>query len=261
MKIPIYQVDAFTSEVFSGNPAAVCLLDGWLPDSMLQAIAAENNLSETAFLVRDGDGYALRWFTPLTEVWLCGHATLASACVLFDLKEWPHETVCFQTIRSGKLIVEKKEHLFEMDFPSRPPVGNRPAGELIGALGIRPQKVLYSEEDWLVIVESEESVRDLEPDFNAIARLDCRGVIVTARGEKADFVSRFFAPKVGVAEDPVTGSSHCVLTPYWAGLLQKESLHALQVSKRGGELFCRDRGKRVSIAGKAALYLEGMISV
>ncbi len=261
MRIPIYQVDAFTSQVFSGNPAAVCLLNDWISDSMLQAIAAENNLSETAFLVRNGDGFDLRWFTPKTEVALCGHATLASACVLFDLQKWPEKNVCFQTRKSGRLIVEKKDHLFEMDFPARPPACELSVDSLSKIIGVLPLEVLNSEEDILAVLETEQSVRDLKPDFTALAGLDCRGLIVTARGEKVDFVSRFFAPAVGVPEDPVTGSAHCVLVPYWAGVLKKNNLHALQVSRRGGELFCRDRGERVSIAGEAALYLEGTISI
>ncbi len=274
MRIPIYQVDAFTSDVFSGNPAAVCFLNDWISDSILQAIAAENNLSETAFIVQDGDEFELRWFTPVTEVALCGHATLASAYVLFESLGWRERTVNFKTSKSGRLIVEKKGDLFEMDFPSRPPAVEAPGGSDPGAgfdcgrrpgfaemLGAAPIKVLSSEEDILAVFESEQIVRGLKPDFNALAGLDCRGVIVTARGERVDFVSRFFAPAFGIAEDPVTGSSHCVLTPYWAGVLKKTSMHAMQVSKRGGDLFCQDRGKRVGIAGKAALYLEGTISI
>jgi len=278
MKIPIYQVDAFTSKVFSGNPAAVCLLNDWISDSTLQAIAAENNLSETAFMVRESEGFELRWFTPATEVALCGHATLACAYVLFDLLGWRESAVSFKTRKSGWLIVEKRDDLFEMDFPSRPPVGELPVGAGLARndgfardelkargftrmLGVAPTKVLGSEEDILVVLENEQRVRDLEPNLTALARMDCRGLIVTARGKSADFVSRFFAPAVGIPEDPVTGSSHCVLVPYWAGVLKKESLHAIQVSKRGGELFCRDRGSRVSIAGRAALYLEGVITI
>lgn len=261
MKVPIYQVDAFASGVFSGNPAAVCLLDDWISDSTLQSIAVENNLSETAFLVRSGGGFELRWFTPATEVALCGHATLASAYVLFELHRWSDKKICFQTRKSGELVVEKKDHLLEMDFPSRPAAFAVQAAGLGEILGAAPMEVLGSEEDMLVVLESEQSVRDLKPDITAVSGLDCRGLIVTARGKQADFVSRFFAPRVGVPEDPVTGSAHCVLTPYWAKVLNKKDLHAIQVSRRGGELFCRDRGNRVSIAGKAVLYLEGMIFV
>jgi len=261
VKIPIYQVDAFTSEVFSGNPAAVCLLDHWAPDSTLQAIAAENNLSETAFVVQNRGEFDLRWFTPITEVALCGHATLASAYVLFERQKWPQQKIRFQTRKSGQLIVGKKDRMFEMDFPSRPPTPERSADGFFEILGVPPIIVLNSDEDILVVVESEQAVRDLKPDFTALAGLNCRGLIVTARGDRADFVSRFFAPAVGVQEDPVTGSAHCVLVPYWAGLLKRKNLHAIQVSKRGGELFCRDRGKRVIIAGEAAMYMEGTIEI
>lgn len=261
MKIPIYQVDAFTSQVFSGNPAAVCLLENWLDDSLLQAIAAENNLSETAFLVRSKDGFDLRWFTPLVEVDLCGHATLASACVLFDCKNWPDESIRFQTRKSGQLAVTKHNGFLEMDFPKRPPVPMELPEGLTEALGIRPKEVLGSEEDLLVVLEREQSVRDLIPDISGLARMKHRGIIVTARGQQCDFVSRFFAPRFGIPEDPVTGSAHCVLIPYWAEILAKQKLHAFQVSKRGGELFCSNHGKRVHIAGRAVLFLEGMISL
>ena len=261
MKVSIYQVDAFSSKVFSGNPAAVCFLDGWLSDSTLQAIAAENNLSETAFIVRRGEGFELRWFTPLTEVVLCGHATLAGAYVLFKILKWPDKTICFKTRKSGKLIVEKRGDLFEMDFPARPPNREIPPEGFFEMLGRAPEKVLGSQEDILAVLDTEKSVRELKPNITALAALDCRGIIVTARGERSDFVSRFFAPSVGVAEDPVTGSAHCVLTPYWSGLLKKKDLHALQVSSRGGEISCRDRGERISIAGRAALYMEGKISI
>jgi len=261
MKIPFYQVDAFTSKVFAGNPAGVCLLDEWLSDATMQAIAAENNLSETAFLVWRGDVFELTWFTPVTEVALCGHATLASAYVLFELRDWPEETTVFQTKQSDRLVVEKKEGRFEMDFPARlsKPV-KRPEG-LAKALGVKPIEVLASKEDMFAVLTDEQSVRELKPDIAAIAELDCRGLGITAKGGNVDFVSRFFAPEVGVPEDPVTGSTHCVLTPYWAKVLDKKDLHALQVSKRGGELFCRDCDERVRIAGSAVLYLEGTVSV
>jgi predicted PhzF superfamily epimerase YddE/YHI9 len=273
MKIPLYQVDAFASEVFSGNPAAVCILDSWLEDRVLQGIAAENNLSETAFLVRNDEGFDIRWFTPLTEVALCGHATLASGFVLFSCRKWEEEAIRFRTRKSGDLVVARRGDLLEMDFPARPAHENLPPSGLEKALGGEnpPQsssakgglflKVFGSAEDIMVVLEDEKSVRALRPDFSALSKVECRGVIVTARGDRSDFVSRFFAPRVGVPEDPVTGSAHCVLIPYWAGLLGKKSLHALQVSKRGGELFCEARGDRVLIAGKAVLYLEGAISM
>lgn len=261
MKIPIYQVDAFTSEVFSGNPAAVCLLEEWLEDGMLQAIACENNLSETAFLVRNEDGFDLRWFTPTSEVALCGHATLASAFVLFALKDWPKPGIRFQTRRSGQLIVERHEDLLCMDFPARPARPIAQPDRLREALGVVPLKVCSSAEDLLVLLDSEKTVREVRADFPTLNRLDYRGTIITAAGETCDFVSRFFAPRVGVPEDPVTGSSHCVLVPYWADVLGKKDLHALQVSRRGGELFCTHAGERVKISGRAVLYLEGTITI
>lgn len=259
MRIPLYQVDAFTSKVFAGNPAAVCLLDSWLEDSVLQAISAENNLSETAFLVRNESGFDLRWFTPLTEVALCGHATLASAFVLFRCRKWPEQSIRFRTRKSGELVVTRQKRLFEMDFPARPVfMMPMPAG-LAEALRVTPREVFGSEEDLLVVLDSEATVRAVQPDFAALDAVTERGVIITARGDRSDFVSRFFAPRVGIPEDPVTGSAHCVLIPYWAGMLHKNDLHAFQVSKRGGELFGRNLGERVIISGKAALYLKGTI--
>ena len=261
MKVPIYQVDAFTSEIFSGNPAAVCILDLWIEDRLLQSIAAENNLSETAFLVRNDAGFDLRWFTPTTEVALCGHATLASAFVLFCCQKWPAEEVRFMTRKSGELIVAKRDDLLEMDFPSRPAHSRTPPTGLKEALNVSPVAVLGSVEDILVVVDSERTVREIQPDFAALMQVECRGTIVTARGSRSDFVSRFFAPRVGVQEDPVTGSAHCVLIPYWANELRKKDLHAFQISKRGGELFCVHAGERVKISGKAVLYLEGTIHI
>jgi len=261
MKIPIFQVDAFAAEVFSGNPAAVCILDAWRDDKLLQALAAENNLSETAFLVRNEEGFDLRWFTPVTEVALCGHATLASAFVLFACRKWPEESIRFRTRKSGRLVVTKRADLLEMDFPSRPAHVRTPPAGLTEALNVTPKEVFGSAEDLLVVLDSERAVCEVRPDFGALSRVECRGTIITARGEHSDFVSRFFAPRVGVPEDPVTGSAHCVLIPYWAGVLGKSDLHAFQVSKRGGEVFCRHAGERVKISGKAVLYLEGTITV
>lgn len=260
MRIPLYHVDAFTSQVFSGNPAAVCLLDCRLDDRPLQAMAAENNLSETAFLVRNARGFDIRWFTPLTEVELCGHATLASAFVLFNCRNWPEESIRFQTRWSGELEVTRNGNLLEMNFPARAPHAISPPAGLKEALGVTPKETLSSLEDLLVLLDSEKAVRDAQPDFPALAKIACRGIIVTASGDQSDFVSRFFAPRIGVPEDPVTGSSHCVLAPYWAGVLGKELLHAFQLSKRGGELFCTNAGDRVKISGRAALYLEGTIT-
>ena len=261
MKIPLWQVDAFAAEVFAGNPAAVCLLEAWPDDRLLQNIAAENNLSETAFLVRNAEGYDLRWFSPVTEVALCGHATLAAAKVLFDLRGWREPEIRFQTRNRGVLTVARRGDLFEMDFPSLPanPMPT-PAG-LGEALGIEPQMMLKSTDDWLAILDDEETVRHLKPDLAAVAKYDCRCLVPTARGGTADFVSRAFAPRYGIPEDPVTGSAHCALAPYWAGVLGRNELRAFQVSARGGEVFCKVAGDRVKLAGGAIVYLEGTISV
>ncbi len=261
MKIPIYQIDAFSSEVFSGNPAAICLLNMWIDDQQLQSIATENNLSETAFLVRNNDGFDLRWFTPTTEVALCGHATLASAFVLFFCQGWPAGNISFSTRQSGKLLVAKRGDLLEMDFPSRPVHPLPPRAGLKKALGVMPEEIFGSAEDLLVVLDSEKAVCEVQPDFVALEQVECRGIIITARGNQSDFVSRFFAPRIGVPEDPVTGSAHCVLIPYWASVLGKNDLHAFQISKRGGELFCRHAAERVKISGKAALYMEGTITI
>ncbi len=257
-KIPIFQVDAFTDRLFSGNPAAVCPLPEWLEDSLLQAIARENNLSETAFFVHLKDNeFQIRWFTPATEVDLCGHATLASAFVVFRCLDSSLEEILFHS-RSGPLKVRRDGDLIAMDFPSRPPSACKVPQELIEALGREPQEVL-SADDYLVVFAEEDEVRALRPDIQRLRNLDLRGVIVTARGREVDFVSRFFAPKVGVDEDPVTGSAHCVLTPYWASKLNKNTLVAHQLSARGGALFCKDMQDRVIISGRAVLYMEGNI--
>lgn len=261
MKIPLYQVDAFTSTLFAGNPAAVCLLEEWLDDRLLQEIAAENNLSETAFLVRNDSGFDLRWFTPVTEVALCGHATLASAHVLFTRYQWPEPTIRFRTRQRGELLVYRRDDLLELDFPALPTHPLTPPTILRKAIPSEPLTVRGSAEDLLVELADERCVRELRPDLAALAEIDCRGVIVTARGENCDFVSRFFAPRVGIPEDPVTGSAHCVLIPYWAEKLGKKMLTARQVSKRGGELWCEECGDRVRIGGRAIVYLEGTISV
>jgi predicted PhzF superfamily epimerase YddE/YHI9 len=261
MKIPIYQVNAFSSKVFCGNPAAVCLLDTWIDDTLLQSIATEYNVSETAFIVQTGDSFDIRWFTPTTEVTLCGHGTLASSFVMFECRKWANDTIKFRTRKSGELLVMKKGDLVEMDFPSRPVYPCIPPAGLIESLNVTPVGVFGSEEDFMVVLGNESAVQDVEPDFDALHRIECRGTIITARGDKSDFVSRFFAPRIGVREDPVTGSAHCVLTPYWASVLGKDILHAFQVSNRGGELFCANLGERVKISGRAVLYLEGVITI
>ncbi|WP_419948244.1 PhzF family phenazine biosynthesis protein [Candidatus Palauibacter sp.] len=263
MKIPLYQLDAFSDRPFAGNPAAVCPLESWLDDDVMQEIAAENNLSETAFVVRDGEDFALRWFTPLSEVDLCGHATLATAWVLFNLLETDRDTLRFGT-RSGQLVVQLGEDgLLVMDFPARPAVPREAPRALIGGLGAEPMEVLASERDYLAVFANEDDVRKLKPDFARLRGLDRLGIIVSAPGESADFVSRFFAPSVGVPEDPVTGSAHCTLVPYWAARLGRgeAQLEARQISARGGELTCRLLGDRVTIAGRAALYLSGEITL
>lgn len=259
MKIPLYQIDAFTSYVFRGNPAAVCPLEGWLDDSVMQAIAQENNLSETAFFVKEGEDYRIRWFTPVAEVDLCGHATLASGFVIFNYLDPTINRVIFHS-RSGPLSVVREEELLSMDFPSQPPQSCSPPRELLDGLGGEPLEALCSE-DYFVVFTSERDIRGLNPDMGTLKRLDLRGVIVTAPGDEVDFVSRFFAPKFGIDEDPVTGSAQCALTPYWSQRLGKNDLHAHQVSKRGGELFCTDRGDRVSISGRAVRYMEGSITI
>jgi len=261
MGIPLYQVDAFTDGPFTGNPAAVCPLDAWLPDAVMQSVAAENNLSETAFFVPNGDGYRLRWFTPTTEVDLCGHATLASAFVVFGwLAPW-RRSITFQTEKAGPLTVSRDDDLLALDFPSRPPQRLEISDAMAAALGERPT-ALFAARDYLAVFERAEDVAALQPDFPAVAALDRFAVIVTAPGtDGIDFVSRFFAPARGVDEDPVTGSAHCTLIPYWAERLGRSRLEARQLSRRGGALTCELRGDRVTIAGRAALYLTGSISL
>lgn len=257
MKIRLYQVDAFTGTLFRGNPAAVCPLDDWLDNGRLQAIAAENNLSETAFFVRKDDQFELRWFTPVIEVDLCGHATLAAAFVVFNHIDTSLRNVAFST-KSGMLKVERDGSLFSMDFPSRPGSPCDIPDDFVQALGLKPTEVLLSR-DYLAVYDSDETIRSLTPDMDCLLKVESLGVIVTAPGSDADFVSRFFAPRAGVPEDPVTGSAHCTLVPYWSERLHKKKLHAYQLSERGGELFCEDLGDRVKIAGEAVLYLEGFI--
>ena len=257
MPLAVYQVDAFTDRLFSGNPAAICPLETWLPDHVMQSIAAENNLAETAFFVPEGDAYRLRWFTPKVEVDLCGHATLASASVLFTRLTPAATSVRFLT-RSGELIVRRDADLLRMDFPSRPPIPCPPNAKLMEALGGQPEEILGAR-DYLVVYRSEDEVRALKPNMQLLCDIDRFAVIVTGPGKDCDFVSRFFAPSKGVPEDPVTGSAHCTLIPYWSKRLGKNRLHARQVSERGGELWCEDRGDRVSMAGKAVCFLEGAI--
>ena len=259
MKLPIYQVDAFTSRVFAGNPAAVVLTEKWLADRTMQAIAQENNLSETAFVVPRGEFFDLRWFTPELEVDLCGHATLASAHVLFRHDHTPRERIVFHS-KSGFLAVERQGDLLAMDFPSRPPHEVAMDAAVGRALGAAPRE-LHESRDLLAVFGSQAEVEALRPDFTAIGELETFAVIATAPGEACDFVSRFFAPRAGVPEDPVTGSAHCTLAPYWSARLGKSKLHARQVSRRGGEIFCEQAGERVVLAGRAVEYLRGEIHV
>lgn len=257
MELTLYQVDAFATEVFRGNPAAVMPLRRWFDDERLQALAVENNLSETAFLVPHGEDFELRWFTPAAEIDLCGHATLASAFVLFTRLQPGRERVTFHT-RSGPLTVEREGERLVMDFPARPATPCEAPDGLAKALGRAPAAVLRAR-DLLAVYEREDEVRGLVPDFTAILALGVHGVIVTAPGGDVDFVSRFFAPKMGVPEDPVTGSAHCTLAPYWAERLGRTTLRARQVSKRTGEVACELRGDRVRLGGGAVLYLEGTV--
>lgn len=255
----LFQVDAFADRVFTGNPAAVVPLEAWLPDATMQAIAAENNLAETAFFAPEGGDYRLRWFTPVAEVELCGHATLASADVLFRVLGHAGDTVTFHT-RSGPLVVSCRDGLYAMDFPATLPEPCPSSPVFADALGVAPVATLRAF-DHVVVVESEAQVRALRPDLSRLAALDLRGVCVTARGTTVDFVSRFFAPALGVPEDPVTGSAHCELTPYWAPILGKTSLVAEQVSPRGGTVWCELRGDRVTLRGRAAHYMTAEIAV
>jgi predicted PhzF superfamily epimerase YddE/YHI9 len=259
MKIPYFEVDAFSSKQFGGNPAGVCLLERWPPDVVMQAIATENNFSETAFLVPRGADFDLRWFTPAVEIDLAGHPTLASAFVLFNEGKVAGEHVRFHS-RSELLTVTRKGDVLELDFPSRPPVPCAMPEALVRGLGKKPVEVLKSR-DYFAVFATEADVRSLQPDFDALCKLNTLGVIATAPGNDCDFVSRFFAPAAGINEDPVTGSAHCTLIPYWSQRLKKTKLFARQISKRGGELFCEHAGERVLIGGKAVLYLRGQIEI
>ena len=259
MKIKQYQIDAFATRPFEGNPAAVCPLESWLDDDILQAIAEENNLSETAFFVPSDKGFKLRWFTPAREVDLCGHATLAAAHVLFEILGDSRQVITFET-RSGELLVERKGKGLEMNFPARLPKPCEIPEALALGLGQRPIEVLAAD-DYLAVFEDEATVRAIRPDHALLSQLDLRGVIVTAPGDDVDFVSRFFAPKYGVPEDPVTGSAHCELAPYWADRLGKTALSARQVSRRGGHIACEVRGGRVALLGSAVTFMTAEICV
>jgi PhzF family phenazine biosynthesis protein len=262
MEIPIYQVDAFTDRVFGGNPAAVMPLEAWLDDALLQSIAMENNLSETAFLVPAGEGYELRWFTPTVEVDLCGHATLAAAHVLFEHRAHAGDEVSFNT-HSGELHVHRSAAGLTMDFPAALLTGSDVQLSVCDALGaIASEAVLVGDEphkNAIYVYEFEEDVAGLSPDFRALGESSEQSIIATAPGNDCDFVSRFFGPRVGLDEDPVTGSAHCALMPYWAARLHRDGLQARQISARGGDLSCELRGDRVLMTGRAVTFMQGSV--
>jgi PhzF family phenazine biosynthesis protein len=259
-KIKIYQIDTFTDKLFAGNPAAVCILSEWLSDPVMQSIANENNLAETAFVVPKGNDFEIRWFTPTTEVDLCGHATLASAFVLFHLLHHPDAVIQFYSPRSGWLSVRRNEEMLYLDFPTdtwEPIAGKEHVIE--ACIGVKAMEVYKGKTDYIAVIASESEVVNLQPNLAEIAKLDARGLIVTAKGDQVDFVSRFFAPQSGIDEDPVTGSAHTSLSPIWAKKLGKNNFVAKQLSKRGGHLVCEFNNERCLIGGKAKLYLTGEI--
>lgn len=261
MKQRIYQIDAFTNEVFSGNPAAVCLLAEWLNDDIMQKIAMENNLAETAFVVKTNDTYHIRWFTPSVEVDLCGHATLAAAFMLFNHENYTERTINFHSPRSGSLSVTKKDELLTLDFPVDIFHSVDLSERLTNAFDITPQFAFKGKTDYLFVFDNESQIKKIIPNLDIISRLDGRGIIITAKGDQVDFVSRFFAPQSGINEDPVTGSAHTTLTPYWAKVLGKDNLSAIQLSERKGYLQCKLNSDRVEISGQAKTYLIGDIYI
>lgn len=260
MKLPIYQVDAFSDKIFSGNPAAVVPLEKWIEDDLMQKIAMENNLAETVFFVKEENGFHIRWFTPAVEVDLCGHATLASAHVLFNHLNFPGEEIIFQS-KSGELSVRKNGDVLVLNFPSDVLKNVRTPMEMVSAFFVKPKEVFEGKSNFLVVFDNEKQVRELKPDFRLVAKIAKHGVIVTAKGDEVDFVSRFFAPAIGVDEDPVTGSAHTSLIPYWSEKSGKTEMTAKQISKRGGKLFCKYSGERVEIGGNAITFLKGEIEV
>jgi PhzF family phenazine biosynthesis protein len=259
MKLPLYQVDAFAKKAFEGNPAAICPLQKWLPDEVLLSIAEENNLSETAFFISTDKDFHIRWFTPTIEVDLCGHATLAAAFIIFNELNYKQDQIIFES-KSGSLTVTRNNTLLVMDFPAQTPVICELPGEIEQAFSVKAIEVLKSE-DYIIVVDNENDVLTAKPNLSLLNTIDLRGVIITARSNYYDFVSRFFAPKCGIDEDPVTGSAHTQLVPYWANQLDKNILHAKQLSSRGGELYCENLGNRVTISGYAIKYLQGEIEI
>ena len=261
MELTIYQVDAFTDKLFKGNPAAVVPLDGWIDETLMQNIALENNLSETVFFVKSNDVYEIRWFTPTVEVDICGHATLASAFVLFNLLGYSSNKIIFHSHRSGELVVTKEGDLLTLNFPTDEIHEVTITNEIKSCFKDSPLKVFRGRNDYMIVFSTEDEVRKMIPNFNNISLIDARGVIVTAKGDEVDFVSRFFGPQSGVDEDPVTGSAHTTLIPYWKDVLGKDEMDALQVSARGGKLSCRYLGERIEISGTGKLYMKGTIFV
>ena len=260
LSIPIYQIDTFTSQAFQGNAAAVCPLTDWIEDSMMQAIAAENNLSETAFFVEEGECFHIRWFTPTQEVDLCGHATLASAYVLFESLNYSKDKIVFMS-KSGELSVNRQGDWLTLDFPAQPPKPCVMPDAVIKGLGGIAYMDCLCAEDYMVVLKDETEVRQLEPNFEVLKAINLRGVIITAASNEYDFVTRFFAPKYGIDEDPVTGSAYTQLMPYWSKRLEKSVLNAKQVSARGGEVHCKLVGERVLISGQAIKFLQGEIYI
>ncbi len=261
MKIKLYQVDAFTSKLFGGNPAAVCPLDAWLPEETMQNIAMENNLAETAFYVKRDEAFEIRWFTPSVEVDLCGHATLAAAFVLYNFENYRGDEICFISDRSGELKVRRQGDLLTLNFPADVFEPSISFAELIASFNIEPEHIFKGKTDYMLVFKNEEAIMDLQPHLESISKLNCRGLIATAKGDNVDFVSRFFAPQSGVNEDPVTGSAHTTLTPYWAARLGKNELSAIQLSPRRGYLNCTFLNDRVEISGQAKPYLSGVINI
>lgn len=259
MDLTLYQIDAFANKPFEGNPAAICPLEDWLPDKLLQYIAMENNLSETAYFVKSNNRYHIRWFTPTNEVDLCGHATLASAYVIFNILGYNKNEISFDS-KSGELIVRRNDDLLEMDFPAQPPTQCDTPELLIKAFNVTPLECLKAE-DYIVAFENESDVLNAKPNLALLSELNLRGVAITSKSNSYDFITRFFAPKYGLNEDPVTGSAFTQLIPYWSDKLNKQNLNAKQVSNRGGEVGCFISGKRVKISGKAAKYMVGTINI
>ncbi len=258
--IKFYQIDTFTNELFKGNPAGVCPLDEWIDVKLMQSIAFENNLSETAFYVKSKDKFEIRWFTPTTEVDLCGHATLASAFVELSIKENPNDQITFVS-KSGDLLVSTKDDLLTLDFPTEEYSKIDLNNDLTAPFQIKPLEAYKGGSDIMLVFENEKTIKEMIPSLNKISQIQARGVTVTAKGDSCDFVSRFFGPQSGINEDPVTGSTHTYLTPYWSKKLNKDSMVAIQLSERGGTLNCKQKGKRIKITGNAMLYLAGEITV